>query len=173
MGQGVIDQRVGGSFPQTDQKVSMWGTWGIYKQGMYSNNQQFSIQNQFNQSLQLQFILLFDSMATATTATAPSSTRPSITSHKQLVRNVLTDEATIITWLQRRQLLSDSMTCSKCGEDCRLVARRGSFSWRCPTRGCQAFRSIRDKSFFSRSHLSLETIIELLYFWSIEVYTHH
>ena len=133
-------------------------------------NFQFKI-NSIN-SINLFNYNLFDSMATATTATAPSSARP-ITSHKQLVRNVLTDEATIITWLQRRQLLSDSMTCSKCGEDCRLVARRGSFSWRCPTRGCQAFRSIRDKSFFSRSHLSLETIIELMYFWSIEVYTHH
>ena len=49
-----------------------------------------------------------------------------LTSHKELVRNVLTDEATIITWLQVRHLLADSMTCSKCDEDCRLVARRGS-----------------------------------------------
>ena len=72
-----------------------------------------NVEHDIPKSLQLKFNLLFDSMATATTATAPSSTRPSITSHKELVRNVLTDEATIITWLQRRHLLADSMTCSK------------------------------------------------------------
>ena len=58
-------------------------------------NFQFKI-NSIN-SINLFNYNLFDSMATATTATAPSSARP-ITSHKQLVRNVLTDEATIITY---------------------------------------------------------------------------
>ena len=49
-------------------------------------NFQFKI-NSIN-SINLFNYNLFDSMATATTATAPSSARP-ITSHKQLVRNVL------------------------------------------------------------------------------------
>ena len=47
-----------------------------------------------------------------------------------------------------------------------MVQRRGSYSWRCPSKGCQTFTSVRNNSFFSRSHLKLDVIVELLYFWS-------
>ena len=50
-----------------------------------------------------------------------------------------------------------------------MVRRRGSYSWRCPSKGCQTFTSVRNNSFFSRSHLKLDVIVELLYFWSKQV----
>ena len=39
----------------------------------------------------------------------------------------------------------------------------------CPTKGCQAIKSIREGSFFGRSHLGLDVIVELMYFWSKKV----
>ena len=88
---------------------------------------------------------------------------------QEVDKEILTDEATIIQWLQLRNLLASECSCSKCGSECRLVPRRGSYSWRCPSKGCQAFRNIRDSSFFAKSHLKLETLIELMYFWSTQV----
>ena len=61
------------------------------------------------------------------------------------------------------------MDCPKCGSICRLVERKGSHAWRCPRKGCQAVVSIRDKSFFSGSHLKFEEILALTYWWSQEV----
>ena len=79
--------------------------------------------------------------------------------HKKLVRTVATDEMTVIPWLQTRHLLAQGMNCSKCGSRCRMVQRRGSYSWRCPSKGCQTFTSVRNNSFFSRSHLKLEFLM--------------
>ena len=92
---------------------------------------------------------------------------------KTLVKTVTCDEQTLISWLQTRHLLADHMDCCKCGSQCRLVPRRGSLSWRCPEKGCQCFGSIRKGSFFSRNHLKLDSIVELMYYWSKQVRTHY
>lgn len=41
--------------------------------------------------------------------------------------------------------------------------------WRCSTHHCRRSTSIRADSWFSRSHLSLEKILELTYYWSEEL----
>ena len=68
--------------------------------------------------------------------------------------------------LQRRNVLSNSVNCANCSTACRIVARNGSFAWRCPRKGCQAILSIRDGSFFSNSHLKLTDLVAITYWWS-------
>ena len=97
---------------------------------------------------------------------AVASSTSSSWTHKKLVKTVTMDELTLISWLQTRHLLASDRTCPKCGSQCRLVPRRCSYSWRCPSKGCQAIKSIREGSFFARSHLGLDIIVELMYFWS-------
>ena len=63
-------------------------------------------------------------------------------------------------------MLAQSMDCSKCSSQCRLVKRKGTLYWRCPRKGCQAVVSVRDKSFFAKSKLSLQTILKLAYLWT-------
>lgn len=83
--------------------------------------------------------------------------------HKKLCIEVLKDEDTTMYWLQRKRLLRSSLNCRKCGSSCRIVPRKGSYAWRCPRKGCQAIVSY---SFFSGSHLALNEIVDLTYWWS-------
>ena len=85
---------------------------------------------------------------------------------RKLCSEVLTDEETAIYWLQNRGLLKNSVTCSKCSSACRFVARKGSFAWRCPRKGCQAVLSFRDGSFFAGSHLKVDDILAITYWWA-------
>ena len=84
----------------------------------------------------------------------------------ELIKDVLTTEENIIYWLQRKHLLVGSMDCPKCSSSCRLVPRKGSLSWRCPRKGCQAVVSVREKSFFSKSRLSLSVILRTMFLWT-------
>ena len=43
------------------------------------------------------------------------------------------------------------------------------FRWRCPRRGCNAAKSIRDGSFTAGSHLSLEKLILIIFHWCFGV----
>ena len=79
-----------------------------------------------------------------------------------------TVEATIIAWLQQKNLIKISMTCSKCSSQCRFLPKKGTFFWRCPMKGCQAVKSVRDGSFFSMSRLPLHTLLKLMYWWSVQ-----
>ena len=58
------------------------------------------------------------------------------------------------------------MTHGNCNVPCRQVARQGGidlFEWRCPL--CRRKKSLRDGSFFSRSHLSLRQLIIFIHLW--------
>ena len=68
--------------------------------------------------------------------------------------------------MQGKHLLASSMDCSKCSSQCRLVTTKGTLYWRCPRKSCQAVTSVREKSFFSTSRLSLQTIVKLMYLWT-------
>ena len=63
--------------------------------------------------------------------------------YDSFLTTVLLDEATIIAWLQQKNLLNTSMTCSKCSSQCRFVSKKGTFFWRCPMKGYQAVKSVR------------------------------
>ena len=86
--------------------------------------------------------------------------------YEELITTVLTCNEQTIYWLQSKHLLASSMDCSKCSSQCRLVKRKGTLYWRCPRKGCQAVISVRDKSFFANSKLSLQTILKLMYQWT-------
>jgi len=42
-------------------------------------------------------------------------------------------------------------------------------TWRCPPKNCRTTTSIRKGSFFERSGLPLDKLIDLIYYWSLEL----
>ena len=82
--------------------------------------------------------------------------------YEKLITIVFKSNEETIYWLQGKHLLASSMDCPKCSRQCR-VKRKGTLYWRCPRKGCQAVVSVRDKTFFTRSKLSLQTILKLIY----------
>ena len=73
----------------------------------------------------------------------------------------------IIAYLRNKHLLAQSMTCSRCGIPMHEARRRDisdGFRWRC--RQCKTSKSIRDGSFFSKSRLSLQKWLLLIYLWA-------
>lgn len=68
----------------------------------------------------------------------------------------------LIQWLQKEKLLADSVKCERCESDCHLGVRErviDGYVWRCKNRH---EISIRRNSFFSRSHLHLQDIINFV-----------
>ncbi len=76
------------------------------------------------------------------------------------------DEESSIYWLKSKGNLRISVDCGKCGSSCHFVKRKDSFCWKCPKRGCLSIISMRDGSFFKGSHLKLNEILELSYWWA-------
>ena len=76
-----------------------------------------------------------------------------------------------IDFMKRRCLLAQSATCSACGtamcwQKCSKLS--DGYLWRCPRSACRKKLSIRAGSFFSKSHLSLQTWLKLIYFWATD-----
>ena len=77
----------------------------------------------------------------------------------------------LIDWLQGRGLLGDfSGICECCFEGKVKLVEDKSYSkdgvvWRCTNRKCNKKVSIREGSWFSGSHLLLEQIVKLTYYW--------
>ena len=77
----------------------------------------------------------------------------------------------LIDWLQGRGLLGDlSGICECCFEGKGKLVEDKSYSkdgvvWRCTNRKCNKKVSIREESWFSGSHLLLEQIVKLTYYW--------
>jgi len=70
-------------------------------------------------------------------------------------------------WLAKRTLMRNTVTCGVCAQPASLVAYNEGLDgkrWSC--RGCNWRQSIRQGSFFSGSHLTLQEIILLMYFWA-------
>ena len=75
-----------------------------------------------------------------------------------------------IVWLARRQLLRNSVECTGCNQPCRLMGYAQELDgrrWKC--NDCKFTKSIRDGSFFSRSHLYLQQIMLLVYCWAYDL----
>ncbi|XP_069684805.1 uncharacterized protein [Periplaneta americana] len=73
-------------------------------------------------------------------------------------------------WLARRSLVRNSYQCPTCSRACALYARQNiidGMQWHC--RLCRHSKSIRDGSFFSKSHLPLNIIMRLIYCWAIDM----
>ena len=79
----------------------------------------------------------------------------------------LTTPQDAIVWLARHRLLKNNFRCERCDQPCRLVAYEKGIDkkrWKCSH--CKLTKSIRDESFFSKSHLSLQKIMILTYCWA-------
>ena len=81
-----------------------------------------------------------------------------------------TQEETI-DFLKRKCLLAQNAWCPSCGtamhwQKCSKLS--DGYQWRCPRSTCRKKLSIRNGSFFSRSHLSLQTWLKLIYFWATD-----
>ena len=84
---------------------------------------------------------------------------------------LLADHERCIEWCKEHNLLSSSMKCPKpeCGNALKWQRRTASgdgFVWRCSRKNCNGQASIRQKSWFSSSKLSLEKILALTYAWA-------
>lgn len=74
---------------------------------------------------------------------------------------------TAMVWLAKHRLLKNSVLCVACDVPCKLKTNAKGVDgkrWRCDI--CHGVRSIRDKSFFTRSHLTLHQITILMYCFS-------
>ena len=84
--------------------------------------------------------------------------------HRDLV--LLSSETRdVVNWLARYRLLKNNMQCGVCHGPCSLTAYHqhvDGLRWKC--RSCNFVKSIRDGSFFSKSHLPLKKAIDLIYF---------
>ena len=70
-------------------------------------------------------------------------------------------------WLASRRLLCNIRICSGCGNLCQLQNYQHGLDgkrWSCEP--CGYRKSIRDGSFFSRSHMSLKKIVLMVYCWA-------
>ncbi len=88
---------------------------------------------------------------------------------RDLDLNYTNSEQATIVWLKGiGAALKNSANCNKCGSVCNFVIKKGSYCWRYPKSGCQSVISMRDGSFFSGSHLKLNEIVEVSYWWACE-----
>ena len=76
-------------------------------------------------------------------------------------------------WLKTQNLLFDfSDTKCNCGGNFSLLKDNSASVdkeiWRCQNRQCRKKLSIRTGSFFSQSHLTLDTIVKIIYFWAAD-----
>ena len=77
------------------------------------------------------------------------------------------DRLGLLRWLAARRLIKNSFLCQDCQIPCSLIADNevgDGYIWKC--KQCRRKASIRDGSFFTRSHLSLSQLVTILYCWS-------
>jgi len=88
---------------------------------------------------------------------------------RQFVLQFLYDEETCLSMCARYGLIHNTYTCSRCGVPCvlhhcaRQLAKDKCY-WNCPT--CGGLKSVRQGSFFARSHMSLIEILQIIYHWA-------
>jgi len=90
-------------------------------------------------------------------------------SMRQFVNDCSGDAVRCREWLAMHGLLKNEMMCANCNVPCRITSCTRStdgVQWRCSS--CNFTKSIRFQSFFERSHLSLQTLVELIYHWSLQ-----
>ena len=79
------------------------------------------------------------------------------------------DYLAVVQYMQRKNLLASTQTCSKCGSMMdfqKWPSVTGGYTWRCPDRSCHTMTSIRRGSFFEKSKISLDKWLLLLHHWA-------
>ncbi|XP_066925007.1 uncharacterized protein [Clytia hemisphaerica] len=89
---------------------------------------------------------------------------------RKLYTEVICNKETAIRWAMDNGLIASSMKCSFCSSDMDLKDAQNYSSdgcrWRCRKKDHSSEASIRKGSWFEKSNLTLEEIIELTYWWS-------
>lgn len=93
---------------------------------------------------------------------------------RKLYTEVICNKETAIRWTMDNGLIASSMKCSFCSSDMDLKDAQNYSSdgcrWRCRKKDHSSEASIRKGSWFEKSNLTLEEIIELTYWWSTGKY---
>ena len=81
------------------------------------------------------------------------------------------DNLRIIRYFQQRQLLAMGMDCGQCHRPMELRPKqvKDGFAWFCVNARCvnrHNIKSVRDSSFFQKSHVPLAKHLQLIYLWS-------
>jgi hypothetical protein len=74
--------------------------------------------------------------------------------------------------LRANRLLAVNMQCSSCGSvmhQCPYSRSIDGSTWRCPQQGCRKIANLRKGFFFERSYLPLSKLLDLVYWWSLEL----
>ena len=84
---------------------------------------------------------------------------------------ILADHDRCIEWCKENNLLASSLKCPRAGchnalSWTRRASSRDGYEWRCSKRGCNGAASMRQKSWFSGSRLSIEKVLALTYAWA-------
>lgn len=91
---------------------------------------------------------------------------------RKLERILFQHQLVFISFLQRVGLILSSVKCPICNQNMEQREKSREIDgvyWYCTTSGCKMEMSIRSNSFFSRSHLSLSSIITLAYCWFTKI----
>lgn len=87
------------------------------------------------------------------------------------IAEICRNQQGLISWLQQKEILGDfGGVCSACFTGNVYLRADKSYSkdqvvWRCSNSSCNKKTSIRDGSWFAKSHLTLSQIIKLTYYW--------
>jgi len=85
--------------------------------------------------------------------------------------NELNEEMDCIRFMAKFGLIKNTMICSKCNKAMGLVKNKrcvDGFMWLC-SGNCKNSTSLRENSFFYKSHLSFNKMYRILYKWAKEI----
>ena len=86
----------------------------------------------------------------------------------RLIPSIAVDKLQCLEWLARRRLVRNFMVCERCNGNVRCTLQRyaegiDKYRWAC---ACTFSASVRNDSFFMKSHLELHKIILMIYYWA-------
>lgn len=106
------------------------------------------------------------------TRSIASNNIPDIKTFEHLYCRVLVNQETLINWCVSMKLISFEKNCNKCSSKMEIKTRSDIFngySWYCVNKECKSRISIRHKSCFAKSRLSLKQIITIIFCWCYEM----
>ena len=97
---------------------------------------------------------------------------PEIKSFEHLYSGVLVNQETLVNWCISMKLISSEKNCNKCSSKMEIKTRTDiidGYAWYCVNKDCKSRISIRDKSWFAKSKLSLKQILATIFCWYYEM----
>ena len=90
--------------------------------------------------------------------------------HRRLINEVIPNKETAIQWAFDNNIIASCRQCPVCNSNMQLKDAQNYSSdgcrWRCRNNGHSKDISIRKDSWFEKSNMTIEEIIELTYYWT-------